>query len=126
MKKPVLTVRAVSRCNSPDSGDGVCLHRSVDVEEMLREDPKPLKKRQKVLTFQSNVQMAPRSHATSNSLYQVFVHNLPTGITTEELAQAFRKCGSVKKVEILDYSNPEEESKKKQPKIRQQVPESMM
>ena len=94
--------------------------------EMLMDDSKPLKKRQKVLTFQSNAQLSPHGHTASTSLYQVFVHNLPMGITTEELALAFRNCGSVRKVEILDYSNPEEENKKKQPKIRQQVPESKM
>ena len=94
--------------------------------EMLMYDSKPLKKRQKVLTFQSNAQLSPHGHTASTSLYQVFVHNLPMGITTEALALAFRNCGSVRKVEILDYSNPEEENKKKQPKIRQQVPESKM
>lgn len=55
----------------------------------------------------------------------MFVHNLPSGISTEELAKAFRKCGEVSKVEILDYSKPDEE-KKKVPKIRQQVVESKM
>lgn len=55
----------------------------------------------------------------------MFVHNLPSGISTEELAKSFRKCGEVSKVEILDYSKPDEE-KKKVPKIRQQVIESKM
>ena len=55
----------------------------------------------------------------------MFVHNLPSGISTEELAKAFRKCGEVSKVEILYYSKPDEE-KKKVPKIRQQVIESKM
>ena len=98
------------------------------MESLLSEDneekkDKPMKKRQKVLKFQSNSIM-PQS-LNQSSLYQVFVHNLPTGISTEELANAFKKCGEVSKVEILDYSKPEEE-KKKVPKIRQQITESKM
>ena len=84
---------------------------------------KPLKKRQRVLTFQSNT-VIPSKHANSNSFYQVFVHNLPAGIATEELANAFRNCGRVSKVEILDYSRPEDAEKKRVPRIRQQVSES--
>ena len=52
------------------------------------------------------------------------MHNLPAGIGTEELARAFRNCGSVSKVEILDYSRPEEAEKKRVPRIRQQTSES--
>ena len=75
------------------------------------------------MKFQSNSTLPPSANGTS--LYQVSVHNLPSGISTEELAKAFRKCGEVSKVEILDYSKPDEE-KKKVPKIRQQVVESKM
>lgn len=76
-----------------------------------------------MLTFQSNAAL-PGKHANANSFYQVFVHNLPAGIGTEELARAFRNCGSVSKVEILDYSRPEEAEKKRVPRIRQQASES--
>lgn len=95
-------------------------------DKSLEEDAKnekPLKKRQRVLTFQSNT-VIPSKHANSNSFYQVFVHNLPAGIATEELANAFRNCGRVSKVEILDYSRPEDTDKKRVPRIRQQVSES--
>ena len=100
----------------------------LDVQQLLEEDlekeeKKPLRKKQRVLKFQSNSTLPPSANGTS--LYQVFVHNLPSGISTEELAKAFRKCGEVSKVEILDYSKPDEE-KKKVPKIRQQVIESKM
>lgn len=128
MKKPVLTVKAVSQYNSPNaSKKDVDVVKGIDVEQLLNQDEeenkKPLKKRQKVLKFQSN-SMMPQS-ANKTSLYQVFVHNLPAGISTEELARAFRKCGEVSKVEILDYSKPDE-GKKKVPKIRQQLTESKM
>lgn len=76
-----------------------------------------------MLTFSSNTPYPP---PLSNSLYQVFVHNLPQGVTTEELARAFRNCGNVSKVEILDYSSPMEEKEKKVAKIRQTGSESKM
>ncbi|KAK8789742.1 hypothetical protein WA171_001833 [Blastocystis sp. BT1] len=108
MKKPVLTVKAVSLYSRPD----------VDVNELMKAS---MKKKRKVLTFSSNT---PYPLPVSTSLYQVFVHNLPQGITAEELARAFRNCGTVNKVEILDYSSPNEEKEKKVAKIRQTSTES--
>ena len=82
-----------------------------------------MKRRRRVLTFSSNT---PYPLPASTSLYQVFVHNLPRGISTEELARAFRNCGAVNKVEILDYSAPEETKEKQVARIRQTSAESKM
>ena len=79
-----------------------------------------MKRRRRVLTFSSNT---PYPLPASTSLYQVFVHNLPRGISTEELARAFRNCGAV---EILDYSAPEEKQEKQVARIRQTSAESKM
>ena len=109
-----------------DAKNDKSLEEDAKNDKSLEEDAKnekPLKKRQRVLTFQSNT-VIPSKHANSNSFYQVFVHNLPAGIATEELANAFRNCGRVSKVEILDYSRPEDTDKKRVPRIRQQVSES--
>ena len=91
-----------------------------DVDELMKAS---MKKKRKVLTFSSNT---PYPLPASTSLYQVFVHNLPQGVTAEELARAFRNCGTVNKVEILDYSSPNEQKEKKVSKIRQTSSESKM
>ncbi|KAK8812515.1 hypothetical protein WA538_003729 [Blastocystis sp. DL] len=111
MKKPVLTVKAVSRYMRPDA----------NLSDLLQADATPVKRRRRVLTFSSNT---PYPLPASTSLYQVFVHNLPRGISTEELARAFRNCGAVNKVEILDYSAPEEKQEKQVARIRQTSAES--